>query len=362
MTGSTVKERRSIQVRYSMTFPSERFGAIPGDRQADALWQSPGKGRGRPKRVNSRHPVDRPYDRRMAVATPPAAPTDLARHLLDRTPAPLLVIGAALSVQCGAALATTLFEEAGALGAVWLRQAFGAAILIALSRGALRRLRGRPLAPVLALGGILAVMNSLFYESIDRVPLGVAVTAEFLGPLLVAALGSRRVEDFLWVLLAGGGVALLSSPSVDVDHLGLLLALGAGGCWALYIVVGKRLTSTWPLLDGLTVAMLVAAILIAPLGVASARGDLLDPSLLGVGVAVALLASVIPYLLELSALRRIRMSAFGILMSLEPAAAALAGALILSQRLSLLESVAIVLVIVASIGANRRAATVPPPA
>jgi inner membrane transporter RhtA len=242
-----------------------------------------------------------------------------------------------------------------------LRQAFGAVILVALSRGALRRLRGRPLTPVLALGGILAVMNSLFYESIDRVPLGVAVTAEFLGPLLVAALGSRRVADFLWVLLAGAGVALLGSPSVDVDRIGLLLALGAGGCWALFIVVGKRLTSTWPLLDGLTLAMLVAAILMAPLGVASARGELLDPSLLGVGVAVAVLASVVPYLLELSALRRISVSAFGILMSLEPAAAALAGVLILSQRLTLLESVAIVLVIAASVGANRRAAAVPPP-
>ena len=301
-----------------------------------------------------------PYDRRMAVATPPAEQT-LPRRLLGRTPAPLLVIGAALSVQCGAALATTLFEEAGALGAVWVRQAFGAAILLALSRGALRRLRGRPLTPVLALGGILAAMNSLFYASIDRVPLGVAVTAEFLGPLLVAALGSRRVQDFLWVLLAGAGVALLGSPRVDVDDVGLLLALGAGGCWALYIVVGKRLTSTWPLLDGLTIAMLVAAILMAPLGVASVRGDLLDPSLLGVGVAVALLASVVPYLLELSALRRISVSAFGILMSLEPAVAALAGALILSQRLTLLESVAIVLVIAASVGANRRAAAVPPP-
>lgn len=302
------------------------------------------------------------YDRQMAVVTPPAAPTSLPRRLLGRTPAPLLVIGAALSVQCGAALATTLFEEAGALGAVWLRQAFGAVILVALSRGALGRLRGRPLMPVLALGGILAVMNSLFYASIDRVPLGVAVTAEFLGPLLVAAIGSRRVEDVLWVLLAGAGVALLGSPTVDVDHTGLLLALGAGGCWALYIVVGKRLTSTWPLLDGLTVAMLVAAVLMAPLGVASAGRELLDPSLLGVGVAVALLASVVPYLLELSALRRIRVSAFGILMSLEPAAAALAGALILSQRLTLLESVAVVLVIVASVGANRRAAGVPPPA
>ena len=304
---------------------------------------------------------NQPYHRGMTVGAPPAARMDLSRRLLDRTPAPLLVIGAALSVQCGAALATTLFEDAGALGAVWLRQAFGAAILVALSRGALRRLRGRPLAPVLALGGILAVMNSLFYESIDRVPLGVAVTAEFLGPLLVAAIGSRRVEDFLWVLLAGGGVALLGSPSVNVDHFGLLLALGAGGCWALYIVVGKRLTSTWPLLDGLTVAMLVAAVLIAPLGVASAGDQLLDPSLLAIGVVVALLASVIPYILELSALRRIKVSAFGILMSLEPAAAALAGVVILSQRLTLLESIAVVLVIVASIGANRRAAAAPPP-
>ena len=206
-------------------------------------------------------------------------------------------------------------------------------------------------------------MNSLFYESIDRIPLGVAVTAEFLGPLLVAALGSRRVEDFLWVLLAGAGVALLGSPSVDVDHLGLLLALGAGGCWAL-VHRGREAADVH--LAALGRADRRDAGRSRPdcarSGSPACRGDLLDPSLLGVGVAVALLASVVPYLLELSALRRIRVSAFGILMSLEPAAAALAGALILSQRLSLLESVAIVLVIVASIGANWRAGTVPPPA
>ena len=302
-----------------------------------------------------------PYDQRDDSRRSRLQPRmDIPRRLLDRTPAPLLVIGAALSVQCGAALATTLFEEAGALGAVWLRQAFGAAILIALSRGALRRLRGRPLAPVLALGAILAVMNSLFYASIDRVPLGSPsprsswARSSWRRSGLVASrtsFGSRSPGQ------AWRSWEARASTSTTSGSCSRWARADAGPSTSWSASGSPRPGRSW---TGLTVAMLVAAVLIAPFGVASAGSQLSGPSLLAIGIVVALLASVIPYLLELSALRRIKVSAFGILMSLEPAAAALAGAVILSQRLTLLESVAIVLVIVASIGANRRAAAVPP--
>lgn len=278
----------------------------------------------------------------------------LAGRLVGRAPAPLLVVTAAFSVQSGAALATTLFEEVGPLGAVWFRQVFGALVLLALNPRVLGRVRSRPLGPAVALGCTLAVMNSLFYASIDRIPLGVAVTAEFLGPLAVAVVGSRRPRDFVWIVLAGAGVALLGSPTVDVDRLGLALALAAGACWAAYILIGKRLASSWPLIDGLTLAMILAAVLMMPVGVATAGDVLVQPRLLAVGLAVGVLASVVPYVLELQALRRVTTGTFGILMSLEPAVAALAGALFLSQALSLLESLAVVLVVVASIGANLR--------
>ena len=275
--------------------------------------------------------------------------------MLRAAPAPLLIVAAAFSVQSGAALATTVFEEAGPLGAVWLRSAFAALVLLALAPGALHRLRGGPMRWVLALGFTLAAMNSLFYESIARVPLGVAVTVEFIGPLAVAVAGSRRARDFLWIVLAGAGIAILGSPTVDVDRVGLLLALAAGAFWAAYIVLGKRMVGTWRLSDGLALSMLVAAIVMTPLGIASAGENLLSPWLLAAGFGVAVFASVIPYVLELAALRRIAPSTFGILMSLEPAVAAVVGAILLTQALGIAELVAVAFVIVASIGANKNA-------
>jgi inner membrane transporter RhtA len=279
----------------------------------------------------------------------------IRRRTFERTPAPLLIIAAAFSVQSGAALATTLFDEAGTAGTVFVRTGFAALILLALFPAALRRRRWGPLRYAVGLGVALACVNSLFYAAIDRAPLGIAVTVEFLGPLTVAVAGSRRRIDFLWIVLAGGGVALLGSPTVDVDRVGLLLALAAGVFWALYIVIGKRLGATWPLGEGLALSMAIAAILVSPPGLVSGGADLLTPRLLAFGLAVAVLASVVPYVLELAALRRLKTSTFGILMSLGPAVAALAGALFLSQRLGGLELVAIACVIVASIGANREA-------
>ena len=287
----------------------------------------------------------------------------LGRAAVGRLPAPLLIVVAAFSVQSGAALATALFEEAGALGTVFLRTAFAAVILVLLRPTGFRAWRAGPLRWPLALGVALAGVNSLFYEAIARVPLGVAVTVEFLGPLAVAVAGSRRRIDFAWIVLAAAGVALLGSPTVDVDGVGLLLALAAGGFWAAYIVIGKRLGASWPLQDGLTLAMVVAAVLVTPAGVVSGGSDLASPRLVALGIAVAVLASVVPYVLELAALRRLRTSTFGILMSLGPAIAALAGAVFLSQALGPVELVAIACVVAASIGANRnRDEAVPPEA
>jgi inner membrane transporter RhtA len=281
--------------------------------------------------------------------------------LVGRTPAPLLIIAAAFAFQGGAALATTLFEEAGALGAVWLRQLFGALVLLALNAGVFARMRGRPMWPVVALGCALALMNSLFYASIDRIPLGLAVTIEFIGPLAVAVAGSRRPRDFLWIALAAAGVVLLGSPTVDLDLIGFAFALGAAACWAGYILIGKRLGETWPVLDGLTLAIVLTAVLMTPLGIASAGTALLDGSIVATGLAVGVLASVVPYVLELAALRRMSTWTFGILMSLEPAVAALVGAVFLSQALSAYESLAVALVVIAAMGANFRARTTLPP-
>lgn len=275
------------------------------------------------------------------------------RAAVGRVPASVLIVAAAFSVQSGAALATTLFRDVGALGTVFLRTLFAGAILVLLARG--RGWRAGPLRYPIALGVALAGVNSLFYLSIARVPLGVAVTVEFLGPLAVAVAGSRRRLDFVWIVFAGGGVALLGSPTVDVDTLGLLLALAAGVFWAVYIVVGKRLGATWPLQKGLALSMALAAVLTAPLGVLEGGSRLLEPKILALSLVVAVLASVVPYVLELAALRRLRTSTFGILMSLGPAVAALAGAVFLSQRLGPLELLAVVLVVAASIGANRGA-------
>jgi inner membrane transporter RhtA len=303
-----------------------------------------------------RHPYD-PF----VSSTVELGAAEARRRALARTPASLLILGAAFSVQSGAALATTLFEEAEPSGAVFLRTAFAALVLASLRPSALRRWRAGPLRWPLALGVSLAGVNLLFYEAIARAPLGVAVTVEFLGPLAVAVAGSRRRVDFLWILLAAAGVALLGSPTVDVDPMGLLLALAAGFFWACYIVFGKRLGTSWNLGDGLTLAMVVAVFLVAPFGLASTGREAATPRLLALGLAVALLASVVPYVLELAALQRLRVATFGILMSLGPAVAALAGALFLSQMPGPLELLAIALVIVASIGANREARPSVPP-
>ena len=274
---------------------------------------------------------------------------------------PALVLGAAVSVQLGAALAVRLFDRIGPLSAVWLRLSFGAVLLLGLSR--LRR-RGR--APrfdrrvVLLFGPVVAAMNTCFYESIERLPLGVAVTIEFLGPLSVAAAASRRRLDLLWIGLAAAGVAALSSPTADIDALGVVFALLAGAGWASFIFVGMRLGTSGSLLDGLALGLVVGAVLLTPSGILGREGSLASPAALGLGAAVAVLSSALPWLLELSALRLVSLTAYGVLVSLEPAVAALVGAVALSQHLGAAEIAAVVAVVAASVGSSLT--TVPPPA
>jgi inner membrane transporter RhtA len=204
-------------------------------------------------------------------------------------------------------------------------------------------------------GVALAAMNLTFYEALDRIPLGVAVTIEFIGPLSVAVLGSRRLLDLVWVALAAAGVVLLTSGGGRLDGTGVLLAFITGIFWAAYILLSKRVGAVFPGASGLALALLVGAIGVAPIGIWSGGSALVDPGVVGRGCAVAVLSSAIPYTLELYALRRMRAAVFGVLMSLEPAFAALSGLVFLSQHLRVREWVAIVCVMTASIGATRGA-------
>src|SRR5438270_7420485 len=206
-----------------------------------------------------------------------------------------------------------------------------------------------------AFGLVLAAMNATFYYALDRIPLGVAVTIEFIGPLTVALAGSRRRLDLLWVVLAALGVVLLTSGGGHLDAVGVLLALLAGGFWAAYILLSQRVGRVFPGAAGLTLALVVGTIGLLPLGLVSAQGRLLEPSVLWRGALVAVLSSALPYSLELSALRRMRASVFGVLMSVEPAFAAMSGLVFLRQHLRLQEWLAIVCVMVASVGATRDA-------
>jgi inner membrane transporter RhtA len=273
-----------------------------------------------------------------------------------------MVVASIVSVQCGAAAATTLFDEVGPLGSVFLRSLFAALALLIVARSSLRPLRGPQLRDVVLFGVSLAAMNLCFYAALERLPLGVAVTLEFVGPLGVAVFGSRRRRDLLWALLAAAGIVLLSGGvgGSGIDALGGALALIAGGFWAAYILQSARVGNSYPGLGGLAMAMAISAVLVAPFGIAQGGGDLLAPAVLAVGLAVGLLSSAIPYALELEALRRLPNAVFGVLMSLEPAVAALIGFIALSQDLAAAELVAIGLVVAASAGALHSARTPAP--
>ena len=291
----------------------------------------------------------------------PQATTSADAGLLARAPSGGLVIAAIASVQSGGALAVHLFSTVGPAGAVLLRLVSASIVLLAVSRPVVRRDAIPRLPLVAAFGLVLAGMNLSFYASIDRIPLGIAVALEFVGPLTVAVAGSRRRIDLVWVALAVAGILALTQDGGRgaVDGLGVAFALLAGSCWGAYILISARVGRAFERGTGLSLAMCSAALVSLPIGVAAAGHRLLTLRALGLGSAVGMLSSAIPYSFELEALRRIAAPVFGVLMSLEPAMAALAGLLVLGQGLSARALVGIALVISASIGASRRSLKAP---
>jgi len=264
----------------------------------------------------------------------------------------LVLLGIA-SVQLGAAVAKDLFGRIDPTALVWLRLLTSTVILLLLARP---RLRGRTRADwlvVVAFGTTLAVMNWAIYQAFARIPLGLAVAVEFSGPLVLAAVMSRRARDLLWVGLAGLGVGLLGIEPTEIDLAGIGFALLAGATWATYILLSAQTGRRWEGLDGLAVASLAGVLLLSPWAIPAGGDALADPAIWALGAAVGLLSSVVPYSAEMMALRTIRPAVFSILMSLEPAAAALAGMIVLGEFLTAVQWVAVASVMVASVGATR---------
>ncbi|MGW0536025.1 EamA family transporter [Streptomyces sp. NPDC003032] len=266
-----------------------------------------------------------------------------------------LVLAGGISVQFGGAVAVSVMPRVGALGIVTLRLAFAALVLLAVCRPKVRGHSRADWGTVVAFGVAMAAMNGLFYQALARIPMGAAVTLEVLGPLALSVIASRRAVNLIWAGLALCGVFLLGGGGgfSGLDPVGVAYALGAGAMWAAYIVFSARTGRRFPQADGLALAMVVAAVLFLPLGIAESGPKLVDPGTLALGAVVAVMSSVLPYTLELLALRRLPSHTFAVLMSLEPAIASLAGFLVLSQALSLAEALAVSLVIVASMGAVR---------
>jgi inner membrane transporter RhtA len=263
-----------------------------------------------------------------------------------------LVVGGQFSVQFGAAVAALLFERVGAGGAVALRIGLSGAALLLVCRPSLRRRTRADLLTALGYGLALGGMNLCFYEALSRIPLGAAVTLEVLGPLTLAVVIGRR---WLWAGLALVGVAVLGWDGFgSLSLVGVAFALAAGALWACYILLAQRAGRSFAKLDGLALGLGVAALLVAPVGIAEAGIDLLDPAVLAAGAAVAVLSSLLPYSLESVALRAVPASTFAVIMSLSPAIAALAGALVLDQPLTPWSTAAIALVVAANAGAVAR--------
>jgi inner membrane transporter RhtA len=269
---------------------------------------------------------------------------------LSSVPAPLLVLAGVVSVQFGGALAATLVPEIGAGGSVVMRLLFATVILVAIARPRFRGHSRRAWLTVVGFGLALGLMNFTFYGSLAHLPIGVAVTIEFLGPLLLAAVLSRRLLDVAAVVAAAAGVVLISEalsvPFAELDWTGLGLAATAGAFWAAYIIFSGRTGAEFDKLEGLALAMIVATVVTLPFGIASVPEW--DASTLARGLGIAVLSSVLPYSLELVALRRLTAKVFGILLSLEPAVAALAGLLVLGQVLHGTQLAGMALVVLAS--------------
>ncbi|MEL6249715.1 MAG: EamA family transporter [Cyanobacteria bacterium J06648_16] len=266
-------------------------------------------------------------------------------------PPPALVIFSVISTQVGSAFAKTLFGQVGPLGIVFLRVALGACILLAVWRPRWSAATQSRWPVIVGFGASLALMNSLFYLAIARIPLGIAVALEFTGPLGLAVVKSRRWIDGLWTALAAVGVVLLA-PIGDftLDWMGVGLALAAGLCWAGYILMSARAGQALPGIDGLAWAMAFGAGLLAPIGIAASGLDLLRPDILAIAAGVALMSSVLPYSFELMALRQLPVNVFGVLLSLEPMAATLAGMVILGETLTVRSLLAVLLISTAAAG------------
>ncbi|MEN0104129.1 MAG: EamA family transporter [Curtobacterium sp.] len=271
---------------------------------------------------------------------------------MTRVPAPLLALAAIVSVQLGAAIAKTRFDEVGSVGAATLRLVIGAVVLALVIRPRVRHWNRAQWLGAIGLGLALGGMNVFIYLAFASIPIGVAVTIEFLGPLTLSLVHTRRWRDVLWAVLALAGVVLLGvGPSAVTQLGGIAFAVAAAVCWAGYIVMNRHVGSIIPGVDGLAVSMVVAMLVSLPFGLRTAvTGIVADPTLLIVFGAVAVLSSVLPYALEMLALRRMPTRVFGILQSLGPAVAALAGLLVLHEALSLVEVLALACVTAASVG------------
>mgnify|MGYP003574919560 FL=1 len=264
------------------------------------------------------------------------------------------VLMAIISVQGGAAIAKGIFPVMGAGGTVMLRIVLSAIILLAIHRPNFKKITGSQWKLVVWYGLVLGAMNTSFYLSLARIPLGLAVTLEFIGPLLLAVSTSKKALDFLWVILAAVGIALIApwSPNSNIDLIGAALALLAGAFWAAYIVIGGKLSKT---MDGgiaVSIGLVVASFVAVPAGIIEGNLHQINPTILFWGLGIALLSSAIPYTLEMNALKHIPAKTFSILMSLEPAVAAFCGLLFLGEQLSINEWIAIMLVVAASAGAT----------
>ncbi|MEE2041613.1 EamA family transporter [Nocardiopsis sp. CT-R113] len=291
----------------------------------------------------------------MSIPTTPQEPFSL-RTAAEAIPPVWLVMISIVSVQTGAGVAKNLFDSLPPAAVVWLRLLTSAALLVLLVRPALRARSRTDWLVVVGYGVALAMMNFLIYQAFARIPLGIAVTIEYLGPLTIAILGSRRRIDLVWAGLAGLGVVALGLESGSMDPLGILFAVLAAVAWAGYILLSAATGQRFSGASGLAIASVVGVVIMAPAGISEGGAALLDWRLLLFGLAVGVLSSIVPYTLELNALRRMPPRVFGVLMSLQPAAAALVGLVLLGELLSVWQWFAVGCVIAASAGSTRTSA------
>jgi inner membrane transporter RhtA len=281
----------------------------------------------------------------------PSGPSTLTGRAFGAVPPPALVLLGIISVQIGSALAKQLFDQVGSFGTVSLRLFFAAVVLMLWWRPSLRLTR-RAWTAVVCYGVVLGLMNLFFYLALARLPMGIAVTLDFLGPLAVALAGSRKRVDAFWTLLAAAGLVLLTEGGGHLDLAGVLFAVAAGSCQGLYILAGAALGRHTSEGNGLALSMVVASLVVVPAGAAGGGTALLRPWVLLAGLGLALLSSVVPYTTDLEALRRIPPRVFGILLCLEPAVAAVAGLVLLGEALGWAQWVAVGCVVGASVGAT----------